>query len=160
MIVQKGLPGWRRWLTRARAILLHGRFGDCNAEFLECADNARGAPRGIGLPHVLDELAHCLGDTRSPRRALPASTSPVVPAPLLLPGNHGARLHQSYSLVPAGPQPREPGPEQAIGGPKLWLGDALFIDRDLMPQNDEFHVHGETRPEPGQEGCEEDRDDG
>jgi len=70
MVVQKRLPGWRGWLTRARTILLHGRFGDSNAEFLEFADNARGAPRGIGLPHVLDELAHLFGESRSPRRAL------------------------------------------------------------------------------------------
>src|SRR5262245_48983818 len=94
VIVEKRLPGWRGWLTSARAILLHGRFGDINAEFLELADNARGAPRGIGLPHVLDERAHLLSDGRSSRLAALTQSSPVVPEPLFLPSDDRTGLYE------------------------------------------------------------------
>jgi hypothetical protein len=103
MSVEKCLPGWRGWLRSAGAILLHGRFDNINAEFLELADNARGAPRGIRLPHVLDELAHLFRDGRSSRLAALTQSSPVVPEPLVLPGDDRTGLYERQGLLPVGP---------------------------------------------------------
>ena len=61
--------------------------------------------------------------------------------PLVQP-DHRAGLDQRENLWPARPQAREPDPEYAIGGPKLRAGDALFIDRDLMPQGDVRNAFG------------------
>jgi hypothetical protein len=39
-------------------------------------------------------------------------------------------------------------------------GAALFVDRDLMAQNEKFHMHGEAGAEPGREGGEQNGDEG
>ena len=84
----------------------------------------------------------------------------MVPESFLLPGNDCARLDEREHLLPAEPQPREPDPEETVGRTQRWARAALFIDRELMAQGDEFQLHGESGPEPGAEGGEKDRDDG
>jgi hypothetical protein len=104
---------------------------------------------GSRAPHVSDQLADLLGEPWTTGLTPLTQPPPVVVKAFLLPGKDGARLHELQDVLLVGPQTREPDPEQAIGWPKLRTRDALFIDRDLMPQGDEFHLHRETRPEPG-----------
>ena len=60
MIGQERFPRWGRGFAHRWPILLHRRFGHVNAQFAEFADNARGAPSGIRLPHIVDQFAGLL----------------------------------------------------------------------------------------------------
>lgn len=125
-------------------MLLHGGFCHSNAEFLEFPDNTRGTPRGIGLPHVLDQGTDLFGNGRSARCAVLTETSLMISETFLLPGNDRARLDDCHSPLPAGPQPRAPHPEHAIRRLKRRSGDTLFVDCNLVVQGSEFHLHGKA----------------
>ena len=83
--------------------LLYRRFGHVDTELVECADNAGRTPRGIGSPHVLDELADVSGNGGATRLTSVAETSPVIPEPSLLPGDDGTGLDERQCLLPAQP---------------------------------------------------------
>src|SRR5262245_27589353 len=143
MVVQERFPCGRGRLTDLWPILLHCRFGNIDAKVRQLPDNARRAPSRIRLPHILDQLADLSRDGRSSRLATLTEPSPMVPESFLLPSNDRARLDEREHLLPAGPQPREPDPEETVGRPQHWARAALFIDRELMTQGDEFQLHGE-----------------
>lgn len=160
MVAQKGFPRRRGGFASSGSVFLYRRFSHIDTELVEFADNARRTPRGIGSPHILDELADFSGNGGSPRFPSLAETSPVIPEPFLLPGDNGTRLDERQRLLPVRPQARELGPKEAIGRPELRARATLLIDRDLVAQGNKFHLHGETRPEPGRDGGNEDYDDG
>jgi hypothetical protein len=68
--------------------------------------------------HLKDELSDFVGD-RWPawpvRSALP---TPVEAKTLPVPAEDGLRLNEDESATPSGPDLREVGPQESIGGPK------------------------------------------
>jgi hypothetical protein len=68
--------------------------------------------------HLKDELSDLVGD-RWPawpvRSALP---TPVEAKTLPVPAEDGLRLNEDESATPSGPDLREVGPQESIGGPK------------------------------------------
>jgi hypothetical protein len=52
---------------------------------------------------------------------------------LLLPCNDGAGLDEHQGVMPAPPQPGEPGPEKPISRTKARALDGLFVYGELMP---------------------------
>jgi hypothetical protein len=61
VVLQKGLPRWRRRSPRSDVIRFHRRLGHLDAQLVRLADDPRRALGGICLPHRLDELAYLLG---------------------------------------------------------------------------------------------------
>jgi len=140
VIGKKGLPCQRRWLGWPHPILLHRRFGDVNAHLPQFPHNPGRAPHRVRLPHVSNQLAYLLGHGRATRRASLAQASPVVAKALMLPGEDRAGLDQGEYFWPAGREPSEPRPEQAIGWAESRAIDGLLIDRALMPQRKMFQT--------------------
>jgi hypothetical protein len=62
MMREKSLPRRRRRLGWPYPVLLHRRLGHLNAHLPQFPHNPWRAPRGIRLPHGLDELADLLGN--------------------------------------------------------------------------------------------------
>jgi hypothetical protein len=123
-------------------------------------NDTRRTPQWVRAPHILDELPDFFGNDRSARLAALAEPSPVISESFLLPGNDGSRLDDCQSPLPAEPQPGEPHPEPAITWAQMWPRDRLFVDHALVAQSDDFDLHGETRAEAGEDGCEEDSNEG
>ena len=82
----------------------------------ELAHDAWGTPARIRHRHLADEVPEFLGN-RGPAGSPSGEAGPVVSEPSALPGDHGARLDEHERAPPAGPGPREPRPEEAVGGP-------------------------------------------
>jgi hypothetical protein len=74
-VVEKGSPGWRRWLPPARHVLRDGRFGNLDSPLDELAVDARRAPR-VGGGDPPDERANFGIDSETPTFG-PAAPSPV-----------------------------------------------------------------------------------
>jgi hypothetical protein len=66
----------------------------------------------------------------------------MITKSLLLPGDHGPGLNERQSVLPVGPQSRQPRPEHTITWPQTRTRDRLFVDRDLVAQRDDFDLHG------------------
>jgi hypothetical protein len=62
------------------------------------------------------------------------------PEAFLLPCDDGPRLYAYQDILPAGPQPGAPGPEQAIGRAEPRARDGLFVDGELMPECEMFQA--------------------
>src|SRR6516164_3552492 len=58
-------PGRRRRRRSPAKVLGDGRLGDLNAQLLEVAVNARGAPEGVRAMHLLNQSADVSCDRRS-----------------------------------------------------------------------------------------------
>jgi len=99
------------------AILFHRGFGHIDTDLAEFADNVRGAPRWIRLPHILDQRAHLCGNSGPARLSALAQTPPMVVELLLLPRDHRARLDERQDRLPVRPQARQPAPEESISWP-------------------------------------------
>lgn len=113
-----------------------------DAKLPQLPDNARRTPRGVGLPHILDQLPDFFGEGWPAGFAALTEPSPVISASFLLPGDDGPGLHELQRLLPAGPQAGEPDPEHTVSRLKLRSGDTLLLDCDLMVQGNAFHLHG------------------
>lgn len=94
-----------------------------------------------------DEVADFFGDGRTARLATLAQSAPVVSESLLLPRQHGVRLHELQGIVPSRPQAREPSPEEPIRCMELRTLDGSLIDEELMPQGDVLEAQGVVRAE-------------
>lgn len=129
VILQKGLPCWRRRPLRSDAILLHRRLGHLDAQLAQLADDPWCTPGRIALPHGADEIADVFGNRWTAGRAWLAQLSPVVAKALALPGDDGTGLNERQGVLPGRPEPREPPPEQTIAWAKSRAMDCLFIDR-------------------------------
>ncbi len=81
-----------------------------------------------------------LGNRGTARHAWLAQLSPVVAEALALPGNDGPGLDECQGIAPAGPEPRQPRPEETIGRVKSRAPDSLLVDGQLMPQCQMFQA--------------------
>jgi hypothetical protein len=97
---------------------------------------------------ILDKLSNFFGNYWPTCLTVVAEPSPVISKPFLLSGDNGAGLDQLKSLLPASPKSQEQAPKQAIRGLELGALDAVLVDGQLMPQGENFELHGVTRLEP------------
>jgi hypothetical protein len=134
MVVQKGLPRRRRWLTWSHPVRLDRRFGHINAQLAQFPNDPRRAPGGIRLPHRLDELADFLGKDGATGGSPLAHAPPVVTEAPPLPGDHRAGLDECQDIRPARPELGRPCPEHPVGRPEAPAINSLFVDCQLMPQ--------------------------
>jgi hypothetical protein len=80
------------------------------------------APQTVVARHGGDQLAD-LGSKTEPASAAARAPGPVEPPALTVPADHGLGPHDRYVLSPsAGPQAREPDPEDAVGAPEARTG--------------------------------------
>jgi hypothetical protein len=126
--------------------ILHGRFRHVDPQFPQFPDDPWRAPRGIRLPHRLDELANLLGHGGASGGSLLTQAPPIVTKALLLPGDHRAGLDKGQGIAPARPEPSQPRPEHPIGRTEARAINSLLVDRQLMPQCQVFQAQRGPRP--------------
>jgi hypothetical protein len=63
------------------------------------------------------------------------------------PGDHGVRLHDDEGPAPSGPNPREPGPEDAIGRQDAKSPGCSLVDTELVTKRQDLGLHGGVGPE-------------
>jgi hypothetical protein len=84
---------------------------------------------------------------------------PVVSEPAALPGDHRARLDEHERVPPAGPGPREPCPEKAVGDLDAGSVASALVDGELVAQGEDLDLECGPRAEAGAEsGGERDED--
>jgi len=71
----------------------------------------------------------------------------VIPEAALTPRENGFGLNEDERITPAGPKPGQPGPEEAIGGVNARPPACPLVERELVPQGEDFHLHGEAGSE-------------
>jgi hypothetical protein len=57
------------------------------------------------------------------------------------------RLDKRQGVSPAGPQTRQPDPEETVGGMETGTRDGPLIDGDLVAEGDDFKLQSQTRTE-------------
>src|SRR6516164_6331110 len=119
VILQEGPPGLRRWLAASRHILANTGLADVDAELKPFAVDPRRAPKRILAAHLANQFPYFMGDRRSSRLAAAHLPGPDQPKPFAVPGNHRLRFHHDQGRPPAGPEPRQPGPEKSIRSGQL-----------------------------------------
>src|SRR5712691_8822410 len=89
----------------------------------------RGEPHaGVRLPHLAYQVAHLLGKRWPARGPSLAQAPPVRTEALPLPGNHRAGLDKCEHVLPPGPEPREPDPEETISWVEPRARHRLLVD--------------------------------
>jgi hypothetical protein len=86
-----------------------------------------------------------------------AQAPPMVTKSLLLPGDHGAGLHKRQGMLPAGPQTRQPDPEETVGGMEPGPRYGALIDGHLVAEGDDFKLQSKTRTEQSRQKGQESR---
>jgi hypothetical protein len=86
--------------------------------------------RNGASPHPSE--AQCPPTVPAAVRRAGRNTGP--PEAFLLPCDDCPRRYEYQEILPAGPQPGVPGPEQAIGRPAPRVRDGLFAYGELMPE--------------------------
>jgi hypothetical protein len=104
VVLQQGLPRWRRRPPRSDTVRLHRRIGYVNAQPAQFSHDPGRAPRRVRLPHVPNQRAYLLGNRRTTRLALLPQVPPVVSKPLVLPGKDRAGLDKGERLLPTDPE--------------------------------------------------------
>ena len=138
MIAEERAPSLGRWFSLSWQVLRDGRLGGCDPELEEFAVNSRRTPGGIGPVHLKDELSDFVGDRRPAGPVRSALPTPIEAETLPVPAEDGLRLNEDESATPSGPDLREVGPQESIGGPKR---DAP--SRALALENEELMAQGE-----------------
>ena len=123
------------------------RLREAEAELEQFAMDARSAPGEIRAMHLHDELTNLRFDARSSRAPQSALPAPVEAETLSVPADHGLRAHKEESLTPFRPKPRKPGPEHAIGGPKLNSSSSAlaFEDEELVTKRGDLSPECSSR---------------
>src|SRR5215831_17915922 len=78
-----------------------GRLGDLNAQLLEFAVDARGAPGRIGAMHLLNQRADVAADRRTTETGLRGSPAPMPREETTMPTNDGGGLYDLDGIRPA-----------------------------------------------------------
>jgi hypothetical protein len=94
--------------------------------------DARGAPQGIRGSHLPDQDGDLGVEGRAPRSWTAGEPGPVLAEAAALPAQDGRDSDQR--LLPAGPDPGQAGPEQAVGRAELRAGRRSLIDGELLAQ--------------------------
>jgi hypothetical protein len=63
-----------------------------------------------------------------------------VPETITLPGDDGPGLDEGECVLPASPERGMLGPEELIGGMKLWSVDRLLVNGQLMLKRQDLQV--------------------
>ncbi len=135
MIRQEGTPGLGRQGPTTNHVVPNRGFGDLNAELQQLTVDARGAPGRVGAAHLADERLNGARDAGPPGSTRPTLPPPVEPKAASMPPEHGVGLDDDECVAPAGPQAREPRPEQPVTGPQPRAPARLALqDRQLMTQ--------------------------
>ena len=83
----------------------------------------------------------------------------MVPKAPPLPGDDGSRLNDHEWLSPPGPDPCEPGPEEAIGGLESRPFHRSLADGQLVTKGEDFELQGGAGAKAGTEEREEGGED-
>lgn len=78
----------------------------------------------------------------------------MIPEPATLPGDHGARLNEDEHVAPAGPGPRQPRPQEAIGDLGAGASATALVDGELVTQSEDLELEGRTGSEGSKAGAE------
>jgi hypothetical protein len=117
VIRQEGTPALGRRGPTAYHVFSDRGFSDLDTEFQQLAVDARGTPGRVGVAHLADERLDGTRDARPAGSARPTLPPPVEPKAMSMPPEHGVGLDDDECLSPAGPQAREPRPEQPVTSP-------------------------------------------
>jgi hypothetical protein len=111
-------------------------LGDFNPELQEFPMDSGSAPQRIGGGHFSDEVDDLGVDRWAADPALPRELGPVLAETASLPTHDGVGSHEHERLPPAGPNPGEPNPEQAICSSQPRPAERSFIHADLVTQRE------------------------
>ena len=95
--------------------------------------DARRAPERVGGGHPSDQSFDLRMDGRTSSRAA-RELGPVVAEAAPLPAQDGVRRHDHEGLPPAGPDPGERGPEEAISSAQARSRHCSLVDGELLAQ--------------------------
>jgi len=98
-------------------------------------------------PHLTNQVTHLLGERWPARCPSLAQAPPVRTEALTLPGNNRAGLDKCERVLPPGPEPREPDPEETISRVEPRARHRLLVDGHLMPECEVFQTERSTRSE-------------
>jgi hypothetical protein len=128
-------------------VLLDGGLGHVDPDLPQLADDPRGSPERIGRRHLPDQRTNLPRDSRSAGSPGAREPPPVLAELPATPRDHGPWLDEHERLPPAGPDSRQPGPQDPVAGAKSRpLGRAL-VDGELMPQGHDLELHRESGSE-------------
>jgi hypothetical protein len=82
------------------------------------------------------------GDRRPSRLATAHLPGPDHPKPFPVPANHRLRFHDDQGRPPAGPEPRQPGPEKSIGSGQLRSLRRAQQNVELMAKSEHLNLKG------------------
>jgi len=142
VILQEALPGLRRRLPLTDHVFRNRRLVEFDPDLSQLADNVWSTPERIGERHTPDEVADFLRGCWPPRLPGARELRPVLAELAPTPCDDGFGSNDHERLTPAGPGPREPGPEDAIVSPYQWSLTGSTIDSQLMPQGQVLDLQG------------------
>jgi len=138
MKAAQGFSTLRRWLAASRHILANTGLADVDAELEQFAVDARRSPQRIVAAHLPNQVPRFLGDRRPSRLAAPHLPGPEHPKPLAV--NHRLRFHDDQGRPPAGPEPRQPGPEKSVRSGQLRSLHRALQNVELMAKSEHLNL--------------------
>jgi hypothetical protein len=79
----------------------------------------------------------------------------LVTDSVLFHGRYGAGLHKRQGVLPAGPQTRQPHPEETVGGMETGPRYGALRDGHLVAKGNDFKLQSKTRAEQRRQKCQE-----
>ena len=161
VVLEEGAPRLRRRPVSMalRHVLGDRRLGDVVAEqFQFCVDPRRSPVRVLGR-HLSDERDHVGRDRRTASPARAPSPEDSEPGPV--PGDDGLGFHDSEDVAPAGPDPSEECPEDAVETAEMRPRDRSFEYGELLTKRevleDERRPGAKQASDGGEEGAEDEK---
>lgn len=126
---------------------LDRRLRDVDPEHVQLGPDPRGAPDHVGFGHLPDQILGLLRDRRATRAGSAGELGPVLaelPAP---PSDHRGRLHDDEYVLPSGPEPGKPTPEEAVAEADAGPGDRPLVDGELVTKGENLDLGIDVGPQ-------------
>jgi len=120
--------------------LAHTGLADVDAQLEQFAVDARRTPKRIVAAHLANQFPCFLADRRSSRLAAAHLPGPEHPKPFAVLGNHRLRFHDHQGRPPAGPVPRQPGPEKSVRSGRLRSLHRAPQNVELMAKSEHLNL--------------------